>query len=267
MNTFNNSSRRTSSNPQFLFLLSIPPSQTHSLLPAIGKRWRRRRPPPTVVLPQLDSFKLIPSQKNVQAQGWRDTLVSIGNELHRSSSLPTKAQKETIRSIALALETVQPTPTKAPALSPLVQGRWALLYTDAPGISSGRIGPFGIIKGRVFQEVDLATKGYVNILEVNKPGQAPWLEARLTAGFEVVDEKDWEVTFNDVVGFLRGKQVVKQVFSGVSRVWTHTYLDREGGVRIMRARRPEKRPEEAFLFVLVRRGEGEGEEQGKEQGR
>ncbi|GAB5033145.1 harpin binding protein 1 [Nannochloropsis oceanica] len=234
--------------------------ESYRLLPAIRKRWRRRRPPPTVVLPQLDSFKLIPSQKTVQAQGWRDTLVSIGNELHRSSSLPTKAQKETIRSIALALETVQPTPTKAPALSPFNQGRWALLYTDAPGISSGRIGPFGLIKGRVFQEVDLTTRGYVNILEVSKPGQAPWLEAKLTAEFQVVDDTDWEVTFKDVVGMLRGKQVVKQVFSGVSRVWTHTYLDREGGVRIMRARRPEKRPEDAFLFVLVRRKEREREE-------
>lgn len=108
--------------------------------------------------------------------------------------------------------------------------------------------------------MDLTTRGYVNILEVSKPGQAPWLEAKLTAEFQVVDDTDWEVTFKDVVGMLRGKQVVKQVFSGVSRVWTHTYLDREGGVRIMRARRPEKRPEDAFLFVLVRRKEREREE-------
>src|SRR6056297_1821353 len=238
------------------FQALVPSLHRNRLLPAIGKRWRRRRQPPTVVLPSIDSFQLIPDQQKVQAQGWRDSLVSIGKQLSTSGILPSKAQKMTIRSIAVALETVKPMPTRAPALSSMVQGRWSLLYTDAPGISSGRIGPFGVIKGRVSQEVELASKAYTNILRVAKPGHEPWLEARLTASFDVLNDTDWEVTFEDVVGLLRGKQVVRQVFSGVQRIWTHTYLDPTGRVRVMRARRPERQPDEAFLFVFVREGDG-----------
>ncbi len=233
-----------------LLLSMLLLEHTHAYrLPLLGKRFRRRRPP-TVVLPSIQSFER-PNQQLVQAQGWRDSLVSMGNLLIESGAEPTKAQKETIRSIAEALESVPSAPR--PALSPNLDGQFKLLFSDSGGVSSGRVGPFGVIAGRVYQDINLQDKSYVNIITCKKPGkQKPWLEARLTATWEVVGDKTWQVFFQDVTVDLFGKRILTQRFNNVMRVWDMTYLDARGDVRIMRGRRPQRKAEDAFLFVLQR---------------
>ena len=98
-----------------------------------------------------------PAQQRVQAKGWRDSITQL---CVAALPRPTKAQAETIKSVAQSLETVNP--TQQPALSPYVDGQWRLLYSNSPGVSSGRVGPF---TGRVYQDVDLDKKEceYINI--------------------------------------------------------------------------------------------------------
>lgn len=223
------------------------PTQTHRL-PLLSRR--RRRNAPVVSLPRIDqAFQLKPQQRAVQAKGWRESLVQIGRKLMTSDAdPPPRAQKETIRSVAESLETVNPTPK--PALSPMSDGQWKCLYTDAPGPSGGKLGPF---VGRVYQDVDMAAKKYVNILECGKKGaEQPWLAARLVATWDVVDDATWEVKFEHVEVTAWGRRVVHREFKNVSRIWKITYLDPE--LRVVRARRPEKREDQAFLFVLQRDG-------------
>jgi len=118
----------------------------------------------------------------------------MGDQLIRSEvDPPPRAQKETIRSVAEALETVNATPR--PALSKFSDGAWKCLYTNAPGPSGGKLGPF---IGRVYQDVDLARMQYVNVLKVGRKGAEPWLEARLVATWDVVEDDTWEVKFEHV---------------------------------------------------------------------
>jgi hypothetical protein len=225
---------------------STPPISLR--LPLLSRRRWQRKNAPVVSLPRLDSaFQLKPKQKLVQAQGWRESLIAMGNQLiSQPIDPPLRAQKETIRSIAESLETTE-SPTPRPALSKLSNGSWKCLYTDAPGPSGGKLGPF---VGRVYQDVDMDEKQYVNILKVGMKGSKPWLEAKLIATWEVVDDETWEVKFEHVQISAWGKQVLFKRFGDVRRIWKITYLDQQ--LRIMRARRPEKREDQAFLFVLQR---------------
>lgn len=201
-----------------------------------------------VSLPRIDTaFALKPQQKFVQAEGWKQSLVQIGNQLIRSEvDPPTRAQKATIRSIAESLETIN-NPTPRPALSELPGGMWKCLYTNAPGPSGGKLGPF---VGRVYQDVNMASKQYANILKVGKKGTEPWLTARLVATWEVKDEDTWEVLFKHLELRVFGRAVLHREFKNVRRLWRMTYLDDQ--LRIMRAKRPGKADDQAFLFVLQR---------------
>ena len=113
------------------------------------------------------------------------------------------------------------------------------------------MGPFWT--GRVYQDVDLGSKVYYNILEVGSK-EKPWLKACLKATWTEVDASTWEVIFEDITIDVFGKSYVRQ-FQNVTRYWDISYLSSE--VRIMRGRRPERKAEDAFLFVL-QRDNGEG---------
>ena len=94
----------------------------------------------------------------------------------------------------------------------------------------------------------------VNILEVGKQGKKPWLEARLVATWTIKDDITWEVIFQTVTIKIFGLNFV-QKFKNVTRYWVMTYLD--ANLRIMRGRRPQRKEEDAYWFVLARdNGEG-----------
>jgi hypothetical protein len=71
------------------------------------------------------------------------------------------------------LEETYATTLQAPARSPFVQGSWVVEYTTAPPPSNGQLGPF---RGIAYQEVDLESGRYANILRVDD-----WLTATLEA--------------------------------------------------------------------------------------
>jgi hypothetical protein len=80
---------------------------------------------------------------------------------------------------------------KAPARSPFVQGSWVVEYTTAPAPSNGQLGPF---RGIAYQEVDLESGRYANILRV-PPND--WLSATLEASWvewdgELIEDDDSE---------------------------------------------------------------------------
>jgi len=66
-------------------------------------------------------------------------------------------------------------PSKRPARSNLVDGNWRLLWSDAPGFSSGMVGPF---QGDAFQDVVIAQKQYTNILNLWGTNGKPFFEVR-----------------------------------------------------------------------------------------
>ncbi|CAM9532500.1 unnamed protein product [Discosporangium mesarthrocarpum] len=83
-------------------------------------------------------------------------------------------------------------PTAEPALSPLISGKWRMLFTNVPGPSSGRVGPF---VGDVYQDINAEKQRIRNILEL---GPEWALRGALEADVEVLDGSNWAINF-DVV--------------------------------------------------------------------
>jgi hypothetical protein len=163
---------------------------------------------------------------------------------------------------------------KEPARSPLVQGNWIVEYTDAPPPSNGQLGPF---KGVAYQEVDLESGRYANILRV-PPND--WLMAILEASWkewdgvllkdacQVTNDVDdsvanvqsddiivdhgatcWVVRFESLTIRLFGIPIFTQKFENTQRVWRTTYVDES--TRIVRAGRTGRRQDE-MLFYMTR---------------
>jgi hypothetical protein len=154
----------------------------------------------------------------------------------------------------------------APARSPLVAGTWCVEYTDASAPSNGQLGPF---KGFAYQEVDLESGRYANILKV-PPND--WLTATLEAtwkewdGVLIRDDTDkacamqpsldpnqdygatsWVVTFESITIKLFGVPIVSQKFKNTKRVWRTTYVDEN--TRIVRAGRTGQPKDEMFFYM------------------
>lgn len=100
-----------------------------------------------------------------------DELIS-GTDRGRGLSKDKKKQEL----VEAELERIERTCTDPqPARSGFVQGSWVVEYTDASAPSNGQLGPFS---GIAYQEVDLDTGRYANILRV-PPND--WLTATLEA--------------------------------------------------------------------------------------
>jgi hypothetical protein len=156
----------------------------------------------------------------------------------------------------------------APARSPFVEGSWEVEYTDAPSPSNGQLGPFA---GFAYQEVDLESGRYANVLKVppndwlSATLEATWIEwdgvlikddreksSEETAAPAVVPDQDygatsWVVTFESLTIKLFGIPVVSQKFNNVKRVWRTTYVDEN--TRIVRAGRTGEYKDEMFFYM------------------
>eukprot|EP00752_Nemacystus_decipiens_P007220 g6463.t1 len=145
----------------------------------------------------------------------------------------------------LAKELNELNPTKDPAFSPLLAGKWRMLFSDAPGPSSGRLGPF---VGDVFQEVRPDEKKIENLLEL---GPSWALRVALAADVEVLDGKNWAIIFDRVYSNVAGVQVQEKIFGKIERrIWNMTYLDE--GFRVLYGRQESMAAEEGFIFVMQR---------------
>ena len=102
-----------------------------------------------------------------------------------------------------------------------------------------------------YQDVDLASGTYANILAVGPEERRAWLGARLTATFERADDgrgtspgtdgsgigpgRLWIVRFERVGVELFGVELSAKTFDDVTRAWDQTFVDEE--FRVVRAAR------------------------------
>ncbi|CAM9993352.1 unnamed protein product [Ascophyllum nodosum] len=137
-------------------------------------------------------------------------------------------------------------PTRRPALSPSLAGRWKLLYSNISGPSGGRVGPF---LADVYQEIRPRDKRIVNILELGPK----WARrGALEADVEVLDANTWALRFDFVRGLFAGKNVQYKKFDQATerRIWEMTYLDER--FRVLYGRQESMPADEAYIFLMQR---------------
>ncbi|CAN0104171.1 unnamed protein product [Pylaiella littoralis] len=177
----------------------------------------------------------------------RVSLAALGlqEQLRKLCADKSEPDRE-IRIEEVAKELNSLNPTKKPAFSPLLAGRWRMLYSTVPGPSSGRLGPF---TGDVFQDLRPNDKRIINILEL---GPSWALRGALEADVEVLDGNEWAIVFDKVYQKLAGVKVQEKKFDPgfERRIWNMTYLDE--GFRVMYGRSEDMAVEGAFIFILER---------------
>ncbi|CAM9457405.1 unnamed protein product [Ectocarpus sp. 13 AM-2016] len=105
-----------------------------------------RRPEHVISIP-LPSFRRGTAAE--AALALPEVASGLQDELRRLCATKSEAGREArIQEVAKELNALNP--TKDPARSPLLAGRWRMLYSTVPGPSSGRLGPF---VGDVFQDI------------------------------------------------------------------------------------------------------------------
>ncbi|CAM9432560.1 unnamed protein product [Ectocarpus sp. 12 AP-2014] len=170
----------------------------------------------------------------------------LQDELRRLCATKSEPGREArIEEVAKELNALNP--TKDPARSPLLAGRWRMLYSTVPGPSSGRLGPF---VGDVFQDIRPDEKRIINILEL---GPSWALRGALEADVEVLDGNNWAISFDLVYNNFAGVKVQEKKFDPAvteRRIWSMTYLD--DGFRILYGRQEAMSAEEGFIFVMER---------------
>lgn len=196
----------------------------------------------------------------------------------RSTNL-SPSQRSRITSQLSHLESLCP-PKFEPARSPLMDGPWIVLYTDAPPPSNGQLGP---LKGVAKQVIDLKKGTYKNELYVGGSGvdqdQNAWVSAVLEATWKewdgvYLDANDidssnidsdndstidhgattWRVDFVSLTLSIFQVPIFTQTFQeGTARTWKMTYLDDD--TRIVRAGKTG-RGEDDWIFYMRRGGSG-----------
>lgn len=160
---------------------------------------------PTVARPSATSIK---NQIRCLAKGTK-------NGIHASASV-----KEEIGLLANKLADLNP--TSSLTTSPLLNGVWKLVYTSNEGSSAGKLGPF---VGRVDQVISLPDKKYQNIVRIGGTGDDSILEGSLSATWESLNKRDWEVQFIDLTLKLFNKFVIAKQKLEAKGTWKMTYVD------------------------------------------
>lgn len=121
----------------------------------------------------------------------KEQINQVISSTDKGRSVPSEQQRSQIISCLSNLESL--CPLIEPARSPLMDGPWIVLYTDAPPPSNGQLGP---LKGVAKQVIDLQRGTYKNELYVGGSGadedQNAWLSAVLEATW-----KEWDGVYLD----------------------------------------------------------------------
>lgn len=129
--------------------------------------------------------------------------------------------------LAAALERANPTRRPATDDVRALDGRWRVVYSDAPPPSNGALGPF---RGDAFQIVDADARTYVNELLLG--GGA--IKICLAASFEPRGPDALRVRFETLTFSIFGSALPAVAFpAGTERTWLLTYTDDD--IRIVRA--------------------------------
>ena len=127
----------------------------------------------------------------------------------------TKEERSIISELAKKLEKVNP--TKKLTTSPLMNGKWNLVYTTNEGSSAGKIGQF---VGSVNQVVDLESGIYLNNVEFG----AGIVKGSLKASWDVLDTRKWTVKFETIKFSLFGIPLVMKPLDQIG-TWRMSYQD------------------------------------------
>mmetsp|Transcript_2684 Transcript_2684/g.3658 ORF Transcript_2684/g.3658 Transcript_2684/m.3658 type:complete len:212 (-) Transcript_2684:122-757(-) len=125
------------------------------------------------------------------------------------------ASPRTSAEINKLCDILKPSPQRKPALSSALNGRWELLYTTTTGNSAGKLGP---LVGKVYQEIDLQSLRYLNILELGP------IVAKLDATWEILAPDQWKVIFRSLQFSILGFSFPEKDLSATG-IWRMTYLD------------------------------------------
>jgi len=180
--------------------------------------------------------------KAQQAEVLKEQLRALCKKTNNGVDAPAEQVKQ-IENVAEELN--QLNPTKNPAKSRLLQGKWRLLYSNVPGPSSGKLGPF---MADVYQQIDIDARRIYNILELG-PDWA--LRGALEADSEILNNNTWRITFDFVYNKLAGNEIQRKTFENVEkRLWKMTYLD--DNFRVLYGSQESKKDENQFIFVMER---------------
>eukprot|EP01031_Cornospumella_fuschlensis_P036228 gene36228-43945_t len=175
----------------------------------------------------------------------KQRLIDLTDTVQPNGVRATPEQRKKLDLACRDLEALNP--TKDPANSDKMTGFWRLLYSDfaEKGSSGGKLGPF---VADVFQDLDLNRGFIVNSLKLGFPPISGGLKAKKT----VKDGNTWQIEFEKAANDIFGLRFQSKKFppGEFIRLWKITYLDDD--FRIMRARRPETREEDAYIFILKR---------------
>lgn len=157
---------------------------------------------------------------------------NISNGIKASSAVRTEID-EVVKDLELLNE------EKKITISPAMTGNWKLLYTTNSGSSAGKLGPF---IGRVDQDIDMNSGGYVNYVRLG-----PVVKGALTATWDNLSPQVWKVKFLEISITVFGIPVQKKSLSGSEGIWRMTYLDDK--LRILYAQGKDPKVENIYILA------------------
>ena len=147
---------------------------------------------PTAAAITTTTISELDTTDNNAIKSAKEQINQVISSTDKGRSVPSEQQRSQITSYLSHLESL--CPLIEPARSPLMDGPWIVLYTDAPPPSNGQLGPF--LKGVAKQVIDLQKGTYKNELYVGGTGadedQNAWLSAVLEATW-----KEWDGVYLD----------------------------------------------------------------------
>ena len=145
---------------------------------------------PTAVAASATTISELDTKNNDAIKSTKEQINQVISNTDKGRSA-SEQQRSQIASYLQNLEAL--CPLIEPARSPLMDGPWIVLYTDAPPPSNGQLGP---LKGVAKQVIDLQRGTYKNELYVGGSGadedQNAWLSAVLEATW-----KEWDGVYLD----------------------------------------------------------------------
>ena len=96
---------------------------------------------------------------------------------------------EEIEQLTIEVEGVNPNPQPLINATALLNGKWLLQYSTAREIRSLSSLPLGLKIGRVYQEIDVATKSFSNLAFVKHPWGLVSGSVKVTATFEPAEDE------------------------------------------------------------------------------
>ena len=201
------------STTQVLALQRVP---LFSSYPAVSKSFRTQSIANSVVETQQSGI-----DEKVEA------LLNAISEIGQVGSLASEEDQTRIKSLALDVVESNPSPEQSPARFTL-QGEHTLLYSAAPGGSSGRL--FGNVVGKVTQWFEDDEIFY------NRVTFGP-VRIALKARREIKNDTNIKVTFLETSIYLFGNRVVQKEING-GGVWKCKFVgkvqDKNGANKLLR---------------------------------